>query len=49
MAQSKYDMEATITQKILAAHSGRKFVEPGEFIEAKIDWSVYPLENNKSC
>jgi 3-isopropylmalate/(R)-2-methylmalate dehydratase large subunit len=27
----------TITEKILAAHAGRKAVEPGEFIEAKVD------------
>ncbi|MCK4261951.1 3-isopropylmalate dehydratase large subunit [bacterium] len=27
----------TITEKILAAHAGRKEVEPGEFIEAKAD------------
>lgn len=27
----------TITEKILAAHAGRKFVEPGEFILANVD------------
>lgn len=30
-------MDMTITEKILAAHSGKKFVEPGEFILADID------------
>jgi len=30
-------VEATITQKILAAHSGKRHLEPGEFIEADID------------
>ena len=30
-------MNATITQKILAAHARKKFVEPGEFIEAELD------------
>ncbi|MDB4349839.1 3-isopropylmalate dehydratase large subunit [Omnitrophica bacterium] len=33
-------MDATITQKILAFHSNRKSVEPGEFIEAKIDFCL---------
>ncbi|MBL7068450.1 MAG: 3-isopropylmalate dehydratase large subunit [Candidatus Omnitrophica bacterium] len=33
-------MEATITQKILAAHADKKSVEPGEFIEAKIDFAL---------
>ncbi|MEW6573986.1 MAG: 3-isopropylmalate dehydratase large subunit, partial [Bacillota bacterium] len=27
----------TITQKILAAHAGKEFVEPGELISAKVD------------
>ncbi len=30
-------MGLTITEKILAAHTNRKGVEPGEFIEAKVD------------
>ena len=30
-------MSQTITQKILAAHSGKEFVEPGELITAKLD------------
>ena len=30
-------MGQTITQKILAAHSGREFVEPGELINVKLD------------
>ena len=30
-------MGMTITEKILAAHAGRKEVSPGEFIEAKLD------------
>jgi 3-isopropylmalate/(R)-2-methylmalate dehydratase large subunit len=31
------DMAQTITEKILARHCGRKSVEPGEFINAKVD------------
>ncbi|MCA6069857.1 MAG: 3-isopropylmalate dehydratase large subunit [Endomicrobium sp.] len=30
-------MNSTITEKILAVHCGKKVVEPGEFIEPKID------------
>ena len=30
-------MGQTITEKILAAHAGRKEVRPGEFIRAKVD------------
>ena len=30
-------MGLTITEKILAAHTNRKGVEPGEFIEARVD------------
>ncbi len=30
-------MGLTITEKILANHCGKKFVEPGEFIEPKVD------------
>ena len=30
-------MPMTITEKILAAHAGRDFVEPGELINAKVD------------
>lgn len=30
-------MKQTITQKILAAHAGKEFVEPGELINAKLD------------
>jgi 3-isopropylmalate/(R)-2-methylmalate dehydratase large subunit len=30
-------MGMTITEKILAAHAGKEFVEPGEIIDAKID------------
>lgn len=30
-------MGMTITQKILAAHAGKEYVEPGELIEAKVD------------
>jgi 3-isopropylmalate/(R)-2-methylmalate dehydratase large subunit len=30
-------MGSTITEKILAAHCGKKFIEAGEFIEPKID------------
>jgi len=33
-------MEGTITQKILAAHAGKRSVQPGEFIEAKIDFAL---------
>lgn len=33
-------MGQTITEKILAAHSGKKVVVPGEFIEPKIDISL---------
>ncbi len=33
-------MAATITQKILAAHSNRESLEPGEFIEAEIDFAL---------
>ncbi|HQG41413.1 MAG TPA: aconitase family protein, partial [Spirochaetota bacterium] len=30
-------MGMTITEKILAAHAGKEFVEPGELIEARVD------------
>jgi 3-isopropylmalate/(R)-2-methylmalate dehydratase large subunit len=30
----------TITEKILAAHAGRDFVSPGEFIEVKVDLAL---------
>lgn len=30
-------MGMTITEKILAAHAGKEYVEPGELIEAKVD------------
>ena len=30
-------MSQTITEKILAAHCGKKEVHPGEFIEADVD------------
>ncbi|HEA47461.1 MAG TPA: 3-isopropylmalate dehydratase large subunit, partial [bacterium] len=30
-------MGLTITEKILAAHAGKKKVKPGEFIEARVD------------
>ncbi|GHT40695.1 3-isopropylmalate dehydratase large subunit [Endomicrobiia bacterium] len=30
-------MGSTITEKILAAHCGKKVVEPGEFVEPKVD------------
>jgi len=33
-------MDSTITQKILAAHTDKRFVEPGEFIEARIDLAL---------
>jgi len=33
-------MGYTIAEKILAAHSGKKEVKPGEFIEAKIDFAL---------
>jgi len=33
-------MGQTITEKILAAHSGKKVVVPGEFIEPKVDISL---------
>ncbi|MCX7857922.1 MAG: 3-isopropylmalate dehydratase large subunit [Deltaproteobacteria bacterium] len=33
-------MGMTITEKILAYHSGKKYVEPGEIIEAKIDLAL---------
>ncbi|MEA5000908.1 MAG: 3-isopropylmalate dehydratase large subunit [Endomicrobiaceae bacterium] len=33
-------MGLTITEKILASHCGKKFVEPGEFIEPKVDISL---------
>jgi len=33
-------MGQTITQKILAAHAGRDFVEPGELISAKVDFML---------
>ena len=30
-------MGMTLTEKILAAHAGKEYVEPGEIIEAKLD------------
>ena len=33
-------MGMTITEKILAAHAGKKFVEPGEIIETRIDLAL---------
>jgi len=33
-------MGYTIAEKILAAHSGKKEVRPGEFIEAKVDFAL---------
>lgn len=33
-------MGSTITEKILARHANRRHVEPGEFIEAKIDFAL---------
>jgi len=33
-------MGMTITEKILAAHAGKDFVEPGEIIDAKIDLAL---------
>ena len=33
-------MGQTITEKILAAHCGKKVVVPGEFIEPKVDISL---------
>lgn len=33
-------MGQTITQKILAAHCGREYVEPGELISAKVDLAL---------
>ena len=30
-------MPYTIAEKILLAHSGRKSIKPGEFIEASVD------------
>ena len=33
-------MGSTITEKILAAHCGKKVVCPGEFIEPKIDMAL---------
>ncbi|MDP2702758.1 MAG: hypothetical protein Q8P98_11885 [Candidatus Rokubacteria bacterium] len=33
-------MGLTITEKILAAHCGRKAVEPGEFVCARIDMAM---------
>lgn len=33
-------MNQTITQKILAAHCGREYVEPGELINAKVDLAL---------
>ena len=33
-------MGYTITEKILLAHSGKKVIEPGEFIDAKIDLAL---------
>jgi 3-isopropylmalate/(R)-2-methylmalate dehydratase large subunit len=33
-------MGMTITEKILAAHAGRDYVEPGEIIDAKIDLAL---------
>ncbi|MEW6737928.1 MAG: 3-isopropylmalate dehydratase large subunit, partial [Acidobacteriota bacterium] len=38
MAQSSYPQ--TITEKLLAAHSGREFVRPGEIVNAEIDLVV---------
>lgn len=37
---AKNKMGQTITEKILAAHSGKKSVVPGEFIEPKVDISL---------
>ena len=33
-------IKATITQKILARHANKNYVEPGEFIKAKIDFCL---------
>jgi len=33
-------MKQTITQKILARHCGKKFVKPGEFIWAEVDFTL---------
>jgi 3-isopropylmalate/(R)-2-methylmalate dehydratase large subunit len=33
-------MGMTITEKILAAHAGKEYVEPGEIIEAKLDLTL---------
>jgi len=33
-------IKSTITEKILAAHAGKKYVRPGEFIEAKLDFCL---------
>lgn len=33
-------MGQTITQKILASHSDKKYVEPGDFIEGKLDFCL---------
>ena len=33
-------MSQTIAEKILAAHSGKKEVKPGEFIEANVDLAL---------
>ncbi|MFQ3674926.1 MAG: 3-isopropylmalate dehydratase large subunit [Endomicrobiia bacterium] len=33
-------MNQTITQKIIAKHCGKKFVEPGEFVLAKVDFAL---------
>ena len=33
-------MAMTITEKILASHAGKDFVEPGEIVEAKIDLAL---------
>jgi 3-isopropylmalate/(R)-2-methylmalate dehydratase large subunit len=30
----------TITEKILAAHAGKKSVTPGELVDAKIDFAL---------
>ena len=47
-------MGMTISEKILAAHAGKNKVEPGEFIEGKVDvgTTVYfaiPREKRKTA
>jgi len=43
-------MGMTISEKILASHSGREHVEPGEIVNAKVDLAmVHEMLGNAAC